>query len=161
METGFRNILILIFTLVGTYLMPITISFAIYLALLCVKERTFKNQVNIITNSKIEETPKHFSRQIEAELTLENVEPKPIAEPQSNSSSKPVSEKIESCKQCVLKSKKDSNCVSHSLQKSRSSSSIEINPDHCDVPFQNSSIFYLKNVENKSETEVNLGGRNK
>ena len=46
METGFRNVVILITTLISTYLMPISVSFGVYLALFFVKSRTGRNRVH-------------------------------------------------------------------------------------------------------------------
>ena len=62
METGFNNILILISTLVGSYLLPISISIATYIALVCNKERIWKNRIDIKKNGDvIEHNPKSLN----------------------------------------------------------------------------------------------------
>ena len=59
METGFNNILILISTLVGSYLLPISISIATYIALVCNKERMWKNRIDIRkSGDAMEQNPK-------------------------------------------------------------------------------------------------------
>jgi hypothetical protein len=134
METGFRNLLILIFSLVGTYLMPITISFATYLALICVKERSFKNEVCVkqdLQSQNVEEA----SMQMKPESELEIAEPNAEAEPQSNIASE-------------LEVRLDDAVLTYSSDKSSSSCSIEINRNRNS---QDSNLFSSESAENRSE----------
>jgi hypothetical protein len=134
METGFRNLLILIFSLVGTYLMPITISFATYLALICVEERSFKNEVCVkqdLQSQNVEEA----SIQIKPKSELGIAEPNAEVEPQSHIAAE-------------LEVRLNDDVSTYSSDKPSSSCSIEINADrNC----QDSNLLSLERAENQSE----------
>ena len=54
METGFRNVVILILSLVSSYLLPIAISCTVYIALLVVKKRIGQNKINVVEQANLE-----------------------------------------------------------------------------------------------------------